>query len=323
MHIKYEKLKDEVAEKLDKLFGVPGCLIEVNPGKVILPPKYQDLGERIYNLNVRPDDVWLVSYPRTGSTWVQEMVWCICNDFKSEASKTISQMRTPLLELTAILANEEGSWKDNFPNSVDQVENMPSPRFIKTHLPWGLLPAQLEQVKPKIIYVARNPKDMCISYYHYCKLIHKLNGSVEEFCELLLDGTAPIGPLWDHILGFWEKRNEPNIQFLKYEDVKKDVRGTIEKMADFLGKSLSEDDIISLMDHVSFKKMRNNPALNLEPLLKLKNGPSFEMNGDSNFIRKGQVGDWKNYMSEDLSQRFDKWMETNLAGTGLHFQTNL
>lgn len=67
MHLKYEVLEEKLASRLDAMFSVKGSLIEVNPGKVLVPPKYQDLGERIVNLKVRPDDVWAVAYPRTGN----------------------------------------------------------------------------------------------------------------------------------------------------------------------------------------------------------------------------------------------------------------
>jgi hypothetical protein len=126
-----------------------------------------------------------------------------------------------LYRLTALMGNDTSKLKDELGNSVEQVENMPSPRFIKTHLPVPLLPEQLANVKPKIVYVTRNPKDMCVSYYHYCKLIHGLHGSFDEFCDLFIQGKTPIGPIWDHILGFWEQKDEPNVLFIKYEDMKK------------------------------------------------------------------------------------------------------
>lgn len=70
--------------------------------------------------------------------------------------------------------------------------------------------------------------------------------------------------------------------------------------------------------------MRENPALNLESFIKAKNGPEFKSKSDNEmFIRKGQVGDWKNYMKPELSERFDKWTEENLKGTGLTFDTVL
>lgn len=67
MQIKYNDVEEEYKKKLDKLFGVENCLIEVNPGNILLPPKYEEIGERILNLEVKFDDVWLVSYPRTGN----------------------------------------------------------------------------------------------------------------------------------------------------------------------------------------------------------------------------------------------------------------
>lgn len=67
MHLKYELLENKLASRLDEIFAVKDALIEVNPGKVLVPTKYRDLGESILDLNVRPDDVWAVAYPRTGN----------------------------------------------------------------------------------------------------------------------------------------------------------------------------------------------------------------------------------------------------------------
>ncbi|KAK9496436.1 hypothetical protein O3M35_013276 [Rhynocoris fuscipes] len=316
--IRYDDLDEDLKQKLDTLFQKDNAFIEVNPGNVLLPPKYKEIGDRIYNMEVRPDDVWVVSYPRTGSTWCQEMVWCICNDLNFEEAKSaIGQARNPLLELTSLV---EGDWTQFLGHSVEQVENTPPPRFIKTHLPVSLLPKQIHTVKPKIVYITRNPKDMCVSYYHYCKLMHEYNGTLEEFCEIFLEGRAPIGPFWSHVFGFWNMKDEPNVLFLKYEDMKKDHKAIIRKAGKFLGKELTDEQIDMLHDHLSFNNMRSNPTLNLEGVLKLKNGPNFKQEGDQTFIRKGKVGDWKNYMTTEISEKFDHWIEENLKGTGLQFQ---
>lgn len=69
MQLVYNKVEGPMAIKLETLFGLEdGGLIEVNPGKVLLPPKFKDVAQRILDLEVRPDDVWLVSYPRTGNS---------------------------------------------------------------------------------------------------------------------------------------------------------------------------------------------------------------------------------------------------------------
>lgn len=235
---------------------------------------------------------------------------------------------------------------------------MPSPRFIKSHLPLQLLPTQLTTLKPKvcmhffelelhswlntfyfrahslslspfapqplrinelqIIYVARNPKDLCVSYYHYCLLVHGLVGTFEEFCEMFLNDNAPIGPVWPHMLDFWNMRHEPNVLFLKYEDMKKDLASTIYMCAKFLGveNSISDKDVAQMCDHLKFDRMQKNPAVNIKSYL--------PMNGDSDqsvqFIRKGQIGDWKNYMSSELSARFDEWTRKHTEGTELEFE---
>lgn len=65
--------------------------------------------------------------------------------------------------------------------------------------------------------------------------------------------------------------------------------------------------------------MMKNPAVNLEHILKEKNFD--ENNPDVKFIRKGKIGDWKNYMSEDLSKKFDNWMQKHLENTDLKLDT--
>lgn len=204
-----------------------------------------------------------------------------------------------------------------FAESVQRVNDMPSPRFIKSHLPWQLLPTQLDVVKPKIVYTARNPKDLCVSFFYYCQLIHGFSGSFEDFANVFLDNKAPIGAMFPHLLTFWNKRHEPNVLFLMYEDMKRDLPGTIRKLAAFLDvEELATPENVSLIhEHVQFENMQKNPSVNLEPVLKIKQIDTSK----TKFIRKGQIGDWKNYMSEELSQRFDQWTARELDGSDLKF----
>ncbi|KAG8230726.1 hypothetical protein J437_LFUL010827 [Ladona fulva] len=310
-------------EITDRLFNKKGALIEVHPGCVCIPQGYKHFGERILDLQIRPDDVFVVSFPRTGSTWTQELVWLLGHDLDYEGAKLPQQIRAPLLEISAVLSNDEDilGWVNQNGDLLDLMEQAPSPRYLKSHLMWHLLPRQIETVKPKIIYVARNPKDMCVSYYHYCCLVHRMNpDSFEEFCDLFLRGKTAMGNIWDHIFGFWNRRHEPNILFLKYEDMKKDFMAVIKEVARFLGKNPSEEEIIKLEEYLSFKNMQKNPAVNLKPLMDTLRGEDYMGHENrSNFIRKGVVGDWKNYMSLELVSRFDKWTAENINGTDFTF----
>lgn len=160
---------------------------------------------------------------------------------------------------------------------------------------------------------------MCVSYYHYCQLVHNMECTLEEFSELFLHDKAPIGPIWRHYLGFWKKRNEPNILFLKYEDLKRDLKSNIRKIANFLEKSLTDKQVDTLAEHVSFKSMKENPAVNLKPIIDFKNGPNYFERTGKCFIRKGEIGDYKNCMNEELIEKFDKWILENSKGTDLDF----
>lgn len=97
------------------------------------------------------------------------------------------------------------------PNCVNFVEHMKSPRYIKCHLPAGLLPKQLWTKKPKIVYTARGVKDTAISLFHHYVNMQGYQGSKDEFLEAFLDDNVFYGPYHCHVRDFWHMRQEPNI----------------------------------------------------------------------------------------------------------------
>ncbi|XP_076295565.1 sulfotransferase 2 [Lasioglossum baleicum] len=307
-------IEGEEGAKLDKIFGTKPSFFRVQPGNCLLPPHFVFYGTRIRDMEIYEDDVWMVSYPRTGSHWAQEMVWCIGNDFNYKNAETMLLLRNPLVEGSSLMVSGDyAEWFAKLGDSVKNVENMPRARYIKSHLPADLLPQQIHEKKPKVIYVSRNPKDTCVSFYHYCKTFHNINCSFEDFAELFLEGNTPMGSYWDHVLKFWSMRDD-NLLFLTYEEMKKNQAEAIRRTAKFLGKTASEEQIKGLCEHLEFSKMAANPAINLEHIMPQKDVPE-----DSKFIRKGKVGDWRNYMSQELSQRFDEWTERKLSGSGLDY----
>lgn len=109
-----------------------------------------------------------------------------------------------------------------------------------------------------------------------------------------------------------------NVLFLKYEDIKKDHRGTVQQVADFIGYKLDLSTIDSVVRHSTFEYMRDNPATNFT-----KGSPFARKEGSIPFIRKGIVGDWKNMFTESQSQRMnDQYKDKILNKSDLRFEFN-
>lgn len=165
-----------------------------------------------------------------------------------------------------------------------------------------------------------------MSYYHYCALVHGMVGTFAEFCDIFLADKAPIGAMWTHVLGFWRRRHQANVLFLKYEDMKHDLAGTVRQCARFMevdDAMLTEASVQTLCDHLQFSRMQRNPAVNLEPIISEGGvggcGESAAESTGVKFIRKGMVGDWKNHMTAEMSAKFDEWIAVNTAGSDLTF----
>ncbi|XP_076240817.1 luciferin sulfotransferase [Calliopsis andreniformis] len=292
---------------------------------VCLPERYEKFARAIEDFEVRDDDIWVCSFPKTGTTWTQEMIWCIANDLNFEGAKVLLPARFPFLEhsilfdyTTVIPRHPEVKIPQLVLDSVNYVRTRDSPRFIKTHLPFCLLPRQLRtgEKKPRIVYVARNSKDTCVSYYHHCRLMEGYRGDFISFCRLFLAGKLCFAPFWDHILDFWRRRTDPNVLFLKYEDMKSDLPMVIQKSAAFLNKTLLNDQAESLMDHLSFAKMKSNRSVNYEEAVEMNRKLKL-IDTDGEFIRSGKVNQWQGEMPKSIIEEFDKltnekWTSHNL-----------
>nr|CAH0104482.1 unnamed protein product [Daphnia galeata] len=311
-------------EPFKQLFtGYDEGLVRMEPGGFVMPPSYARNAEKIYRMQPRNDDVWLLTFPKCGTTWTCELLWLLQNNCDFEAAgKTGLTIRTPFLEMP-YLSNKMQAMREMFMN-VDKVEQLPSPRVLRPH--FAILFASTSTARHyqvfimQVVYVARNPKDVIVSYYFHHKLIklHGYIGTLDEFAEYFMNDEVAYAPFFPHILDAWSKRHHPNMHFMFYEDMKRDLRGEIEKVAAFLGKSYSDEVMAKLTEHLKFDNFQKNESVNNESGKKMG-----AMNEDGRFIRKGKTGDWKNHFSPELNSRIDEWIEKNLADSDLKFVTEL
>ncbi|NXG13456.1 ST1D1 Sulfotransferase, partial [Grallaria varia] len=285
-----------VGEELGSLHGIP------------LYKVFIEGWPQVKAFQARPDDLLISTYPKSGTTWLSEIMDMIYHDGDVEKCRRDAiYNRVPFLEVKV----------PRIPSGVEQLENTPSPRLVKTHLPVQLLPQSFWEKDCKIIYMARNPKDVVISYYYFYQMakIHPDPGTLAEFLETFLTGKAAYGSWYDHVRGWWEKRKEKKILYLFYEDMKKNPRQEVKKILQFLGKEVAEETVERILHNTSFQAMKKNPAANYETM------PTALMDHScSPFLRKGICGDWKNHFTVAQNERFDQHYQEHMAGTDLHFQ---
>ncbi|XP_039434430.1 luciferin sulfotransferase-like [Culex pipiens pallens] len=280
---------------------------------------YLPLAERVRTFQVFEDDVWVVTFPKCGTTWTQEMVWLLNNGLNFERAKKLSlDERFPFLELTGALTLYGG-------DTVTDVERLPRPRHIKSHLPAMLLPDAVWTVRPKIIYVSRGPKDAATSFYHHYRNIVGYDGPREDFFNAFLSDNLIYAPFGGHAADYWKLRDERNVLFLSYEQMKRDLKKVIAKTAAFLGKSYNGQQIAALEQHLSVESMRANKSCNMDNLVQWarKTNYSYERKrNDANqfqFIRSGKINSFEQDMSEDYVSRFDEYEKTITEGSDFKF----
>ncbi|EEC10931.1 sulfotransferase, putative [Ixodes scapularis] len=249
-----------------------------------------------------PDDKFVASYPKTGTTWMQQIVYLIFH--KGEPPSTPQEFHTnsPFIDLCGF-----GDAKEYFKS-----------RLLKTHLPFNLVPKSSEA---KYIYMCRNPKDTCVSYFYHTRRFSCYdfqNGKFEVFFDVFMNGDTDYGDYFDHVLSWYEHRNDANVLFINYEEMKHDPKTSVLKIAEFLSEEhylllLQNENILENVLHSSGIQFMKEEAKELFENLYEK--PLDESTPP--FIRKGIVGDWRGYLNDEMNARMEQKMFEKLSDTDL------
>ncbi|XP_047988246.1 luciferin sulfotransferase-like isoform X2 [Leguminivora glycinivorella] len=294
-------------------FGDVGCT---------MPATYKEDADNMRTMAVRPDDVWVTSFPRSGTTWTQELVWLLMNNFDYDtASNTSLWVRYCFLEMKHVSLEDYSQSLELEPKlreevketfrSYEEIVKEPSPRFIKTHMPFSLLPANLLDTT-KVVYVARDPRDVAVSFYHHNKLLIGYTGDFKTYWNLFVSNLVLFTPFFPHLKEAWALRNHSNMLFIFYEDLIKNLPLSIKRIADFLGKDASDEQITKLCEHLDINNFRKNESVNPSFLVKIN--PDAE-----GFVRRGGAGGWRQYFDEEMAAQAQRWMRDHLAGSDLRF----
>ncbi|XP_068959533.1 sulfotransferase 2B1 [Petaurus breviceps papuanus] len=249
------------------------------------------------DFKVRDDDIFIVTYPKSGTTWMIEILSLMLKDGDPSWARSVPNW-------------ERAPWCETIMGSLS-IMQMTTPRLISSHLPIELFPRDFFNSKAKVIYVSRNPRDVLVSLYHYYKIAGHLRdpGTPDQFLQDFLNGDVQYGSWFDHIKGWMRMEGKDNFLFITYEELQEDLRASVQRVSEFLGHPLEEAALDSVVQNSAFRAMKENTMCNYTLL------PSILLDHRQGaFLRKGVCGDWKNHFTATHCEVFDQVYREKMQG---------
>lgn len=247
----------------------------------------------------KPGDLFISTYPKSGTTWTQFIVYLLQHD---AIVPNYEEFRA-----SSVFLELQGK---------EAAEALVAPGAIKVHLPFQLTPYN---ERAKYIVVVRNPKDVVVSYFHHTHGMDKFynwsHGTFDDFFDLFIGGQVEYGDYYDHLHSWLGQKDAQNVLILTYEYMKAFTKDAVKKIAHFMdaeiyGKRVDEDeDFVNRVIENSSVKLMKKKFQSMAGLV--------STDKDFQFVRKGIVNDWKNVLSEEqnklISDRFREEAGKNTA----------
>jgi hypothetical protein len=251
----------------------------------------------------RSTDVLIATYPKCGTTWLQQIV----HGLRTRGSMDFD-------EITAVVPWIELAFDLGINLDASQVT---APRVFKTHLTWSEVPKGA-----RYIYALRDPKDVLVSVYHFHEGWRFEPGTIPigTFAREFFMSPESGRRYWRHVASWWEQRHRPKVLMLFYEDMKADLRAAIQSIARFIGCELDENllEVAARQSSIEFMKAHGT-KFDDHLVRRARNAArSLPPGGDSSKVRNGRVGDHLVEIPKDVSQELDLiWREEIETRLGL------
>jgi hypothetical protein len=265
-------------------------------------PEYGDFGD----YQPTAHDVVACCYSKSGTTWLLQITVQIA--FRGKAEFDDLHQIVPWPDAPQNLAR----YVIPLSNTSTQELAPTSLRVIKTHYALGAVP-----FVPGARYIAlvRDPKDVCVSFYHYVRRLFwgPLTPSVEHWVNAFL--SPDLAPeYWPkHLSSYWEVREQDNVLFLTFEEMKQDLGRAVQRIAHFMDVDLTREEFEQVVHRSSFSYMKQNRN-------KFDPGQIFPWGAaNANLVRRGESGRSDELLSEALQNRIDDHFRNELERLGCDF----
>ncbi|PVD32858.1 hypothetical protein C0Q70_08305 [Pomacea canaliculata] len=249
-------------------------------------------------VELRDDDILMLCYPKAGTHWLWEVTSMLLQGKAEYDPRRKEQLMMEFVD-------------------VDEMAAMQSPRILNSHLPFSMLPwEQIRDKRIKVFHIYRNPKDTVVSFFHMSKgiaLRQKVPRPLEfaEYFENFINGRGAYGKYFAYLQQFHKFTQEnPDVPVfnLSFEDMKKNPLERVKRIAEFLSVSIADEVCEEIVEACSFQNMKKQAEKK-----EVTKGETRRVT-DADMYRKGEAGDWKNYLTVAMSERLDNMAKEAMVG---------
>jgi O-antigen/teichoic acid export membrane protein len=231
--------------------------------------------------DVRPDDTFVASYPRAGSTWLRFLL----QEILTEEPSTFPSVNRAIPQV-------------GFHRDAHRLPN--GGRFIKTH----------EAFRPeyrRAIYLARDPRAVLVSEYAFQKALGLTAAGMDDYIEEFVRRRVSANGCWrDHVRSWLNaSENNHNIRIFRFEDLRRDTPGTLREILSFLEVPADQNRILNAIRNNGVKEMQAKELLTPQKTSK-----------DGRFVREGSAGGWRKNLTPQQARRIERAMQNEMLRLG-------
>ncbi len=262
-------------------------------GRTLLGRKMAGRGVTVF-----PDDIFLVSYPRSGNTWTRFLIGNLISD-------------EPVT-----FANIESRIPEIYFNPDHKMRRLPKPRVLKSH----------ECFQPhykRIIYIVRDPRDVAVSFYHHNIKAGNIpeNYPLDNFVPRFIEGEFDVkwGSWADHVTSWLTLRqNNEHFLLLRYERMKEDPAAELMRVASFMERcGFRKIDVTAAQLQKTIELSSPQHMRELEKLQGRQWALTKNTRHDKPFVRTATPGGWKKTLPSQCARQIEAAWGPIMRSSGL------